>query len=135
MPTLEFGVMDGFDAEVDVGSIADLADEHIRFAQAAERGGHRYYFFIEHQNASFTCITSPSVYLAALARETSTLRFGPMVYQLPMHHPIRLAQDAAMVDQLSHGRLEFGIGYGTRVDEFKRWKVPFGPMPTSTFAG
>ena len=48
-----------------------------------------------------------------------------MVYQLPMHHPIRLAQDAAMVDQLSRGRLEFGIGYGIHAHEFMRWKLPF----------
>jgi alkanesulfonate monooxygenase SsuD/methylene tetrahydromethanopterin reductase-like flavin-dependent oxidoreductase (luciferase family) len=48
-----------------------------------------------------------------------------MVYQLPMYHPIRLAQDAAMVDQLSRGRLEFSIGYGTRVYEFTPWKLRF----------
>src|SRR5919205_65409 len=53
------------------------------------------------------------------------LRFGPMVYQLPMHHPIRLAQDAATVDHLSHGRLEFGAGYGIHAHEFMRWELPF----------
>src|ERR671931_234465 len=79
---------------------------------SGRRLGYGYYFFIEHQNAPFAYISSPSVYLAALARETSRLRFGPMVYQLPMHHPIRLAQDAATVDHLSRGRLEFGAGYG-----------------------
>jgi len=42
-----------------------------------------------------------------------------------MYHPIRLAQDAAMVDQLSHGRLEFGVGYGTRTYEFTRWRLRF----------
>jgi alkanesulfonate monooxygenase SsuD/methylene tetrahydromethanopterin reductase-like flavin-dependent oxidoreductase (luciferase family) len=125
--SLEFGLLDGFnDVNLNGPAAAQVFDEHIEYAKRGEQLGYRYYFFIEHQNASFTCITAPSVYLAALARETSTLRFGPMVYQLPMHHPIRLAQDAAMVDQLSHGRLEFGVGYGTRVDEFRRWKVPFG---------
>jgi alkanesulfonate monooxygenase SsuD/methylene tetrahydromethanopterin reductase-like flavin-dependent oxidoreductase (luciferase family) len=49
-----------------------------------------------------------------------------MVYQLPMHHPLLLAQDAAMVDQLSHGRLEFSIGYGTQAIEFDRMRLPFG---------
>src|SRR5713226_5795267 len=125
MPKLEFGVMDGFDAEGGAAAPADLYDRHIGFAQEAERTGYCYYFFIEHQNAFFTCVTSPNVYLAALARETTSLRFGPMVYQVPMYHPIRLAQDSAMVDQLSRGRLEFGLGYGPRIDEFRRWKLPF----------
>ena len=48
-----------------------------------------------------------------------------MVYQLPMYHPVRLAQDAAMLDHLSHGRLEFGAGFGIMAHEFVRWKVPF----------
>src|SRR5438093_11807535 len=107
MAKLELGLMDGFDAEARGTLPADVYDQHIRFAQEAEQRGYRYYFFIEHQNAFFTCITSPNVYLAALARETSTLHFGPMVYQVPLYHPIRLAQDCAMVDQLSRGRLEF----------------------------
>jgi alkanesulfonate monooxygenase SsuD/methylene tetrahydromethanopterin reductase-like flavin-dependent oxidoreductase (luciferase family) len=125
MAQLEFGIMDGFEAEGPASSPAETFDQHIALAKTAERLGYRYYFFIEHQNAFFTCVTSPNVYLAALARETSTLRFGPMVYQVPMYHPMRLAQDAAMVDQLSHGRLEFGLGYGPRIDEFRRWKLPF----------
>src|ERR1041385_8896138 len=107
MARLAFGIMDGFEAEARAAP-AELYEQHIRYAQEVERRGYRYYFFIEHQNAFFTCITSPNVYLAALARETSALRFGPMVYQVPMHNPIRLAQDAAMVDQLSQGRL--GVG-------------------------
>lgn len=125
MPGLEFGLFDAFPAYDDSRSPADIYDEHIRRAQLVERLGFRYYFFIEHQNAPFAAITAPSVYLAALARETSHLRFGPMVYQLPMHHPLRLAQDAAMVDHLSRGRLEFGIGYGIHEHEFLRWKLPF----------
>jgi alkanesulfonate monooxygenase SsuD/methylene tetrahydromethanopterin reductase-like flavin-dependent oxidoreductase (luciferase family) len=126
MATLQFGVMDGF---ADVATYATAAagyDQHIADAVLAERLGYRYYFFVEHQNALFNYVSSPSVYLAALARETSTLRFGPMVYQLPMHHPIRLAQDAALLDNLSHGRLEFGAGYGIIAHEFMRWKLPFG---------
>lgn len=123
---LEFGLFDAF-AEVELvdQATADAYDEHIADAQLAEQLGYGYYFFIEHQNAPFACITAPSVYLAALARATTTLRIGPMVYQLPMYHPIRLAQDAATVDQLSHGRLEFGVGYGTRTYEFEPWNLKF----------
>jgi alkanesulfonate monooxygenase SsuD/methylene tetrahydromethanopterin reductase-like flavin-dependent oxidoreductase (luciferase family) len=125
MAKLEFGIFDGFSEAEMGGAPADIYDSHIRDARSAEELGYRYYFFIEHQNAPFAYISAPSVYLAALARETSRLRFGPMVYQLPMHHPIRLAQDAAMLDQLSHGRLEFGIGYGIHAHEFMRWRLSF----------
>src|SRR5205085_6055157 len=123
---LAFGIFDAFPARTAQQTAADLYDEHIQRAQLAERLGFQYYCFIEHPSAPFAAISAPNVYLAALARETSSLRFGPMVYQLPLHHPIRLAQDAAMVDQLSHGRLEFGIGYGIHQHEFLRWKLPFG---------
>lgn len=70
---------------------------------------------------------APNVYLTALARHTSVIRFGVMIYQLPFHHPIRLAQDAAMLDHLSRGRLEFGAGTGVSPHEFMRWNVPFEP--------
>ncbi len=122
---LDFAIFDGFSDIEMAGQPSDIYEGHIRTAQLAEQAGYQSYFFIEHQNAPFAYISAPNVYLAALARETSTLRFGPMVYQLPMHHPIRLAQDAAMVDHLSHGRLEFGIGYGIHAHEFVRWKMPY----------
>lgn len=125
MGKLAFGIMDGFGDVETYASAADAYEQHIRDAVHAERLGYGRYFFIEHQNAPFAYVSSPSVYLAALARETSTLRFGPMVYQLPMHHPIRLAQDSAMVDNLSQGRLDFGAGYGIHAHEFMRWELPF----------
>jgi alkanesulfonate monooxygenase SsuD/methylene tetrahydromethanopterin reductase-like flavin-dependent oxidoreductase (luciferase family) len=125
MGRLEFGIFDGFSEKEMEDTPADVYERHFEKAQIAEQVGYRYYFFIEHQNAPFAYISAPSVYLSALARETTSLRFGPMVYQLPMHHPIRLAQDAAMVDQLSHGRLEFGAGYGILEHEFIRWRIPF----------
>src|SRR4030095_9539361 len=125
MVKLEFGIMDGFGDVMNETVARDAYERHLSHAAKAEELGYGYYFFIEHQNSPSAAVTSPSVYLAALARETSSLRFGPMVYQLPMHHPIRLAQDAAMVDQLSRGRLEFGIGYGIHAHEFMRWHQPF----------
>lgn len=124
MPGLQFGIFDTF-APDEIGQMAVAYDAHIRDAQTAEAIGYDYYFFIEHQNARFPCISSPSVYLASVARATERLRIGAMVYQIPMHHPVRLAQDAAMVDQLSKGRLEFAIGYGTQAHEFDRWKINY----------
>lgn len=124
MGNLAFGVFDTI-APDQRSDLAAAYDAHIDLACTAESLGYDYYFFIEHQNALFPVISTPNVYLAAVARATSTLRFGAMVFQLPMHHPIRLAQDAAMVDQLSRGRLEFAIGYGTQSREFVPWGIDF----------
>jgi alkanesulfonate monooxygenase SsuD/methylene tetrahydromethanopterin reductase-like flavin-dependent oxidoreductase (luciferase family) len=127
MRELEFGVFDptAIPDDEDHGVTAAAYEAHIADAQLAERVGYRYFFFIEHQNAGFPCISAPTVYLTALARATERIRIGAMIFQLPFHHPIRLAQDTAMIDHLSKGRLEFGFGYGTRSREFEPWKVGF----------
>src|ERR687888_2824646 len=127
MSTLAFGIFDSF-GPFEMGefpTVAAVYEEHIRQAEEAEQLGYRYYFFIEHQNSPVCYVTAPTVYLTALACRTSALRFGLMIYQLPFHHPIRLAQDLATLDQLSHGRLEFGTGTGVLPHEFIRWNLPF----------
>lgn len=121
---LEFGLFDTF-PEASRHDLTAAYEAHIAFAALGERLGYKYYFFIEHQNARFPVITSPCVYLGALAAATSTMRLGAMVFQLPMHHPIRLAQDVAMVDHLSRGRIEFALGYGTRLPEFRPWLLDY----------
>jgi len=65
------------------------------------------------------------VYLTAVARATRRLRIGAMMWQLPFYHPIRLAQEVAMLDQLSRGRVEFGTGIGVHEHEFIRWGVDY----------
>ena len=121
---LQFGLFDTFSEAASEDLTANY-EQHIADAVRIEALGYEYYFFIEHQNARFPVITSPAVYLGAVAAATRTLRFGAMVFQIPMHHPIRLAQDVAMVDHLSRGRIEFALGYGTRSPEFRPWYADF----------
>ena len=123
MTDLLFGIFDTFASESP--GAADMYGRHIRRAQAAERLGYAYFFFIEHQNAGFPCVSSPTVYLSALAQATRTIRIGAMVFQMPLHHPIRLAQDTAAIDHISGGRLEFAVGYGTRLGEFAPWHLDY----------
>ena len=54
----------------------------------------------------------PGVYLGALAKATKTIRLGPLVYLLPLYSPLRLIEEICMLDHLSHGRLEIGVGRG-----------------------
>jgi len=127
MGKLELGLYDVFTpaAMAESPVAADVYDEHIRTVQEAERLGYKYYFSIEHQTSTISYLSAPNVYLTALACNTSAIRFGVMIYQLPFHNPIRLAQDAAMLDHLSRGRLEFGAGTGVSPHEFMRWNMPF----------
>jgi len=124
---LEFGIFDSTSVldDRDPAATAAAYEAHIADAQLAERLGYKYFFFIEHQNAGFPCISAPTVYLTALARATKEIRIGAMIFQLPLHHPVRLAQDVAMIDHLSKGRVEFAFGYGTRSREFEPWGLDF----------
>ncbi len=106
-------------------AMAEVYDAHIRLAQRLDEEGWHSYFVIEHQNSPVGRITSPSVYLTAVARATKRLRVGAMMWQLPLYHPMRLAQEVAMLDQLSHGRVEFGTGIGVHEHEFMRWGVDY----------
>ena len=126
MARLDFAFWDavgGYGTSTEV--MADIYDEHIRLAQRVEEMGWHSYFVIEHQNSPIGRITAPTVYLTAVARATTKLRIGAMMWQLPLYHPIRLAQEVAMLDQLSRGRVEFGTGIGVHEHEFIRWGVDY----------
>jgi alkanesulfonate monooxygenase SsuD/methylene tetrahydromethanopterin reductase-like flavin-dependent oxidoreductase (luciferase family) len=126
MPDLRFAFWDsvgGYNVEGE--SMADVYDRHIQLAQRLEELGWHSYFVIEHQNSPVGRITAPSVYLTAVARATTTLRIGAMMWQLPFYHPMRLAQEVAMLDHLSRGRVEFGTGIGVHEHEFIRWSVDY----------
>ena len=126
MTKIDFALWDavGGYAQADE-SMADVYDDHIRLAQELDAAGWHSYFVIEHQNSPVGRITAPTVFLTAVARATKQLRVGAMMWQLPFYNPIRLAQEVAMLDQLSRGRVEFGTGIGVHEHEFIRWGVDY----------
>jgi alkanesulfonate monooxygenase SsuD/methylene tetrahydromethanopterin reductase-like flavin-dependent oxidoreductase (luciferase family) len=125
--SLEFAIWDSYRLdELDRASrAAEVYERHLRQVQRAEELGFGQYFTIEHQSSFAGHVSAPTVLLAALSQRTSTIRLGAMIWQLPLHNPIRLAQDVAMLDQLSGGRVEFGTGIGVHEHEFLRWNVDF----------
>jgi alkanesulfonate monooxygenase SsuD/methylene tetrahydromethanopterin reductase-like flavin-dependent oxidoreductase (luciferase family) len=126
MAQLEFALWDGVGGYSGRGEVmADVYDEHIRLAKELDEQGWHYYYVIEHQNSPVGRITAPTVYLSAIARETKNIRIGTMMWQLPFYHPMRLAQDVAMLDHLSRGRVDFGTGIGVHEHEFIRWNVDY----------
>lgn len=87
----------------------ELIDE----AVAADRLGFDTIWLAEvHFAPHFSIIPAPMMLLSAIAERTTRLRLGMAVNLVPLHHPMRLAEEAAMLDVLSNGRLEFGAGRG-----------------------
>jgi alkanesulfonate monooxygenase SsuD/methylene tetrahydromethanopterin reductase-like flavin-dependent oxidoreductase (luciferase family) len=111
MAAMEFGVFD----HVDRGgreSLSALYEDRLNLIEAYDRLGIRTYHLAEHHATPLGMAPSPSVFLAAVAQRTKQLRFGPLVYTLSLHHPLRVVEEICMLDQLSGGRLEVGVGRG-----------------------
>jgi alkanesulfonate monooxygenase SsuD/methylene tetrahydromethanopterin reductase-like flavin-dependent oxidoreductase (luciferase family) len=68
---------------------------------------------------------SPGLFLAAAAQRTRRIRLGPLVYLLPLYNPLRLATEICMLDHLSDGRLDIGVGRGVSPFELAYYRIPF----------
>ena len=118
---MKFGL---FDHVEDAGRpLATLFDERLTFVQAADQAGLYCLHVAEHHATPLNMVPVPGVYLAAVARATTRIRLGPLVYLLPLYSPLRLIEEIAMLDHLSHGRLEVGVGRGVSPFELKYHKV------------
>jgi alkanesulfonate monooxygenase SsuD/methylene tetrahydromethanopterin reductase-like flavin-dependent oxidoreductase (luciferase family) len=92
---------------------------------ADELGFHAVWLAEGHFHAGFSLIPAPLTVAAALAAETRRIRLGTGVVQLPLHHPVAVAEQAALVDVLSNGRLLLGVGRGSASDAFQAFGVPW----------
>lgn len=96
----------------------------VPLAQAAEAAGFDAFWVSEHHNFDGAYLPSPLIALAAAAASTSRITLGTGLVLGPLSHPLRLAEDAAVVDHLSGGRLVLGIGNGYAPREFAMFGVP-----------
>src|SRR3954454_21249730 len=120
---MEFGVFDHLDRN-DL-PLHDYYEARLKIIEAYDRLGFYGYHVAEHHSTPIGMAPSPSVFLAAVAQRTRRLRFGPMVYALPLYHPLRMIEEICMVDQMSRGRLEIGFGRGSVPEEL----VYYGAEP------
>ena len=93
------------------GSWVDWYEGMIAEVKLAERLGFHGVWFAEHRVPGFA-FGSPALFIGACARETERIRLGSSVSLLPLNDPVRIAEDYAMADVLSRGRLDFGVGRG-----------------------
>jgi alkanesulfonate monooxygenase SsuD/methylene tetrahydromethanopterin reductase-like flavin-dependent oxidoreductase (luciferase family) len=112
---MKFGVFD----HLDRGDLPlkDYYESRLKLIEAYDQAGFYAYHVAEHHSTPLGMAPSPSVFLAAVAQRTQRLRLGPLVYALPLYHPIRLIEEICMLDQMSGGRLEIGFGGGASAIE------------------
>ena len=118
---MKFGIFD----HMDQGDqpLGRQYEERLKLIEAYDEGGFHAYHLAEHHATPLGMAPSPSVFLAAVAQRTRRLRFGPLVYTLSLYHPLRLAEEICMLDQMSGGRLELGIGQGVSPHELAYYGV------------
>ena len=118
---LQFGIFD----QNDHGPypLAEQYEKRLQLIELYDRAGFRSYHMSEHHATPLNLTPSPSVFLAAIAQRTKRIRMGALVYVLPTHHPLRLAEEICMLDHMSNGRIDIGICRGASPHDLAYWDV------------
>jgi alkanesulfonate monooxygenase SsuD/methylene tetrahydromethanopterin reductase-like flavin-dependent oxidoreductase (luciferase family) len=118
---MEFGVFDHLDRST--APLGEHYESRLKLIEAYDRLGIHRYHLAEHHATPLGLAPSPSVFLAAVAQRTQHLRFGPLVYTLSLHHPLRVAEEICMLDHMSRGRFDLGVGRGVSPHEVAYYGV------------
>ncbi|HEY7892487.1 MAG TPA: LLM class flavin-dependent oxidoreductase [Solirubrobacteraceae bacterium] len=97
--------------------------DYVEFNVEAEALGFASTFLVEHHFSGFNQVAATLMLQTLVASRTSTLRLGTGVMVLPWHNPVLLAEQAATLDVISDGRLDFGVGKGYRYSEFRGFGI------------
>src|SRR5579864_8403074 len=108
---LQFGLFDWLD-ESGRGQ-GETYEERLQMLELADRAGFYAYHLAEHHATELSTVPSPDIFLSAVAQRTNRLRMGALSYVIPLYDPVRLLEEVCMLDQLSGGRLEFGLSRGS----------------------
>ena len=130
---IQFGVMANTHP-LPGADLTRMVDEVIAEAQHAERCGFDSFFLTEHHQEPAGYFPSPLPLAAAIAARTSTIRIGTGIAILPLYHPTRLAEDCAVIDIISKGRLILGVGQGYQEGDFAALR-PAGERPRLALRG
>jgi len=110
MSKLEVGIFDW--VEESVRPASEVYEHKLELATMADRAGFHGYYLAEHQGTPLSIDGSPALLLAAMFQRTQRLRAGALTFCLPWYNPYRFYNEVCMLDHLSNGRLELGVGRG-----------------------
>ena len=109
---LEFGVFDHIEPVPGL-PLNEIYSHRLQQLERLDSAGFYGYHLAEHHTpAVHSLAPSQNVFLAAAAQRTKQIRLTPCIYVLPLHHPLRLIEEICMLDNLSEGRMEVGVGRG-----------------------
>lgn len=121
---VKFGIFDWIDRNQ--LRLPELYEQRLRLIECADKNGFYCYHVAEHHATPLNMTPSPGLFLAAAAQRTHRIRLGTLVYVLPVYNPLRLAQEICMLDNLSRGRLDVGVGRGISPIELSFFNLDIG---------
>jgi len=124
---MHFGIFDHMDRSGE--QIAVQYENRLIMLEACDRAGFHGYHLAEHHQTPLGFAPSPSVFLAAAAQRTKNIRLGALVFTLSLYHPLRILDEICMLDHLSKGRLELGLGRGISPIEVNFYGVDADKSP------
>ncbi len=119
---LEFGVIDHLDRQEGV-PVHQTYDSRLNLVRKYDAAGFTTFLLTEHHYTPLGLAPSPLIFLAAASRITTRIRLAPLVLILPLYHPLRVASEICMLDHLSNGRLDIGLGRGISPYELAYFNV------------
>ena len=120
---MKFGIYSSIADPPAGANLADRVDEVVAEAKLAESVGFDSCFFGEHHQDKDGFLPAPLIVSAAVAAQTTTLNLGTSVILLPLHHPVRLAEDVITLDIVSRGRFILGVGLGYQPVDFRTFDI------------
>jgi alkanesulfonate monooxygenase SsuD/methylene tetrahydromethanopterin reductase-like flavin-dependent oxidoreductase (luciferase family) len=134
---VKFGYLMGFRNPRELSKLSDADFYSAMFEQIVylDQAGFETIWTTEHHFVEDGYLSSTMPMLAAMAARTKRVKVGSFVLLGPFYHPLRLAEDAALIDVISNGRLRLGIGVGYRLEEFEILQVPIKERLGRTLEG
>ena len=111
MASPTFGIFDHIE-EIPGTDTQQLFRDRLELIKLADEAGFESFHLAEHHGSGLCMAPNQELFVAAASQVTTNIRLGPMVKLLPLHHPVRLLEDMCVADQLTGGRLDFGVGSG-----------------------